>query len=53
MKFDLKLLEKYVDETTMCCEKHPLWGTKFRILSDHINKTTGMGLVINIAEVDF
>lgn len=23
MKFDLRILEKYVNETTMCCEKHP------------------------------
>lgn len=39
MKFDLKLLEKYVDETTMCCEKHP--GGELNLYgyySDHITK---------------
>lgn len=39
MKFDLRILEKYVNETTMCCEKHPcgqfyLYG----YYSDHVTK---------------
>lgn len=39
MKFDLKLLENYVDTTTMCYEKHPMGGLHiYGYYSDHITK---------------